>query len=127
MQSPTGSLTICEAELYAANSTMIECIYLYQLAQFLMGDGMSVRQRLFLGSSIVSKICGAEAWSWEAEACGNQAHVLAAALETEGVRNQQHPNKGESVRPEHEETHCGEKKTLKCSMWSISFVCADRG
>ena len=39
------------AELYAANSTMVECIYLHQLAQFLMGSELEVRQRLFLDSS----------------------------------------------------------------------------
>ena len=33
----TIALSSCEAELYAANSTMVECIYLHRLAQFLMG------------------------------------------------------------------------------------------
>ena len=47
----TVALSSCEAELYAANSTMIECMYLYQLAQFLMGEDTLVRQRLFLDSS----------------------------------------------------------------------------
>ena len=47
----TVALSSCEAELYAANSTMIECLYLYQLAQFLMGEDTLVRQRLFLDSS----------------------------------------------------------------------------
>ncbi len=47
----TVALSSCEAELYAANSTMIECMYLYQLAQFLMGEDTFVRQRLFLDSS----------------------------------------------------------------------------
>ena len=44
-------LSSCEAELYAANSTMVECIYLHQLAQFLIGSELEVRQRLFLDSS----------------------------------------------------------------------------
>ena len=47
----TIALSSCEAELYAANSTMAECIYLHQLAQFLMGSDLDVRQRLFLDSS----------------------------------------------------------------------------
>ena len=47
----TIALSSCEAELYAANSTMVECIYLHQLAQFLMGSDLDVRQRLFLDSS----------------------------------------------------------------------------
>ena len=47
----TIALSSCEAELYAANSTMIEAIYLYQLAQFLMNDETAVKQRLFLGST----------------------------------------------------------------------------
>ena len=47
----TVALSSCEAELYADNSTMIECMYLYQLAQFLMGEDTLVRQRLFLDSS----------------------------------------------------------------------------
>ena len=47
----TVALSSCKAELYAANSTMIECMYLYQLAQFLMGEDIFVRQRLFLDSS----------------------------------------------------------------------------
>ena len=47
----TIALSSCEAELYAANSTMVECIYLHQLAQFLMGSVLDVRQRLFLDSS----------------------------------------------------------------------------
>ena len=42
----TVALSSCKAELYAANSTMIECMYSYQLAQFLAGDGTTVRQRL---------------------------------------------------------------------------------
>ena len=45
------ALSSCEAELYAANSTMIESIYLYQLAQFLMNDETAVKQRLFLDST----------------------------------------------------------------------------
>ena len=44
-------LSSCEAELYAANSTMVECIYLHQLAQFLIGSELEVRQRLFLDPS----------------------------------------------------------------------------
>ena len=47
----TIALSSCEAELYAANSTMIESIYLYQLAQFLMNDETAVKQRLFLDST----------------------------------------------------------------------------
>ena len=47
----TLALSSCEAELYAANSTMVECIYLHQLAQFLVGSELDVRQRLFLDSS----------------------------------------------------------------------------
>ena len=51
----TVALSSCEAALYAANSTMIECMYLYQLAQFLMGEDTFVRQRLFLLDSSSAK------------------------------------------------------------------------
>ena len=47
----TIALSSCEAELYAANSTMIESIYLNQLIQFLMNNEAAVRQRLFVDGS----------------------------------------------------------------------------
>ena len=47
----TIALSSCEAELYAANTTMVESIYLFQLIQFLMNDEAAVRQRLFLDST----------------------------------------------------------------------------
>ena len=46
----TIALSSCEAELYAANTTMVESIYLYQLIQFLMSDETAVKQRLFMDS-----------------------------------------------------------------------------
>ena len=47
----TIALSSCEAELYAANTTMVESIYLYQLIQFLMSDETAVKQRLFVDST----------------------------------------------------------------------------
>lgn len=47
----TIALSSCKAELYAANATMVESIFLYQLIQFLVNDKTAVRQRLFLDSS----------------------------------------------------------------------------
>ena len=47
----TIALPSCEAELYAANTTMVESIYLYQLIQFLMSDETAVKQRLFVDST----------------------------------------------------------------------------
>ena len=47
----TIALSSCEAELYAANTAMVESIYLFQLIQFLMNDEAAVRQRLFLDST----------------------------------------------------------------------------
>lgn len=47
----TVALSSCGAELYAANSTMVECMYRHRLAQFLTGSQMDVGQRLFLDSS----------------------------------------------------------------------------
>ena len=47
----TIALSSCEAELYAANTTMVESIYLYQLIQFLVNDETAVKQRLFVDST----------------------------------------------------------------------------
>ena len=40
----TIALSSCEAELYAANTTMVESIYLYQLILFLMSDESPLKQ-----------------------------------------------------------------------------------
>ena len=52
----TVALSSCEAELYGANSLMVECIYLFRLAKFLFGDDTEVgnekvQQRLYTDSS----------------------------------------------------------------------------
>ena len=46
----------CEAELYAANGLMVECMFLYRLCKFLCGDSSEtnssdVQQRLYIDSS----------------------------------------------------------------------------
>ena len=46
----TIALSSREAELYAANTTMVVSIYLYQLIQFLMNDESAVKQLLFVDS-----------------------------------------------------------------------------
>lgn len=50
------ALSSCEAELYAANGLMVECIYLFRLCKFLCGDESEVnndlvQQRLFIDSA----------------------------------------------------------------------------
>ena len=50
------ALSSCEAELYAANGLMVECIYLLRLCKFLCGDDSEVnndlvQQRLFIDSA----------------------------------------------------------------------------
>ena len=49
------ALSSCEAELYAANGLMVECMYLYQLCKFLCKDDVEinndmVQQRLYTDS-----------------------------------------------------------------------------
>ena len=66
----TIALSSCEAELYAANSTVVECIYLHQLAQFLMGSDLDVRQ--FSWTLLLQSLkCSPTIRSGKAEACGN--------------------------------------------------------
>ena len=50
------ALSSCEAELYAANGLMVECMFLYRLCKFLCGDSSEtnssdVQQRLYIDSS----------------------------------------------------------------------------
>ena len=50
------ALSSCEAELYAANGLMVECMYLYRLCKFLCNDSLEVNskdvhQRLYIDSS----------------------------------------------------------------------------
>jgi len=50
------ALSSCEAELYAANGLMVECMYLYRLCKFLCKDELEtnscdVQQRLYIDSS----------------------------------------------------------------------------
>jgi hypothetical protein len=50
------ALSSCEAELYAANGLMVECILLFRLCKFLAGDESEtsnevVQQKLFMDSS----------------------------------------------------------------------------
>ena len=50
------ALSSCEAELYAANGLMVECIYLFRLCKFLCGDETDVgsdmvQQKLYMDSS----------------------------------------------------------------------------
>eukprot|EP00435_Cladocopium_sp_Y103_P052087 s508_g16.t1 len=50
------ALSSCEAELYAANGLMVECLYLYRLCKFLCkdeaeGNSDMVQQRLYMDSS----------------------------------------------------------------------------
>ena len=50
------ALSSCEAELYAANGLMVECMYLYRLCKFLCNDSWEVNsrdvhQRLYINSS----------------------------------------------------------------------------
>ena len=50
------ALSSCEAELYAANGLMVECIYLFRLCKFLCGDEIDVgsdmvQQKLCMDSS----------------------------------------------------------------------------
>eukprot|EP00435_Cladocopium_sp_Y103_P033915 s1403_g8.t1 len=52
----TVALSSCEAELYAANGLMVECMFLYRLCKFLCKDASEknntdVQQRLFTDSS----------------------------------------------------------------------------
>ena len=50
------ALSSCEAELFAANGLMVECMYLYRLCKFLCKDDLEtnscdVQQRLYIDSS----------------------------------------------------------------------------
>ena len=50
------ALSSCEAELYAANCLVVECMYLYRLCKFLCNDSVEVnskdvQQRLYVDSA----------------------------------------------------------------------------
>jgi len=98
----TIALSSCEAELYAANSTMVECIYLHQLAQFLVGSEQE-ETTTFLGF-ILCKVCSSTFWSRKAQACGDQTYVSSTIAEKRSFHNPQDSHSSESSRFQYKET-----------------------
>lgn len=117
----TVALSSCGAELYAANSTMVECMYRHRLAQFLTGSQMDVGQRLFLDSSS-AKFVVQRSGVGQLKQCGDKTHVLAAIVETKSFHHPQDSYSSESCRPQHKEVWFGTHEVVEYFVWFIPYL-----